>query len=122
MSVFETTVTGIGKEAELFKAEKMVILFGEDAPESLATYCYNIEMKSSTEAIQPGMLLRFDRNCYAITAVGNVVQRNLDDLGHITIKFDGAEVPGLPGTLYVEAKELPKIVIGTKVRVECKKN
>lgn len=115
MSVFETTVKGIGLEAELFKAEKMIILFGENAPASLADYCYNIEMNSSTAEIQPGMSLYFDAKCYLITAVGNVVGKNLDELGHITIKFDGSEAPELPGTLYVEDKELPLIAIGTKV-------
>ena len=118
MSVFETTVTGIGKEAELFKTEKMVILFGENAPESLADYCYNIEMKRATAEIKAGMILSFDDVLYSITAVGDVVRKNLDDLGHITIKFDGSNSPELPGTLYVEAKELPAIVEGTKVKIK----
>lgn len=118
MSVFETTVKAIGKEAELFKEEKMVILFGENAPDSLADYCYNIEMKASTEEIKIGMLLSFDDSEYSITAVGKVVRKNLDDLGHITIKFDGSKEAELPGTLYVEAKKLPEIAVGTKVKIE----
>lgn len=118
MSVFETTVTGIGKEAELFKTEKMVILFGENAPASLADYCYNIELNTATDTIQPGMNLSFNDTCYSITAVGKIVQKNLDDLGHITIKFDGKTDPELPGTLYVETKPLPLIRIGTKVKIQ----
>ena len=42
MSVFTTKVQSIGPEAELFKEEKMVILFGKDAPDALADYCYNV--------------------------------------------------------------------------------
>ena len=51
MSVFTTKVQSIGPEAELFKEEKMVILFGKDAPDALADYCYNIEVQPVTEAI-----------------------------------------------------------------------
>ena len=31
-------------EAELFREENMIILFGKDAPAALADYCYNIEV------------------------------------------------------------------------------
>lgn len=117
MSVFETTVTGIGSEAELFKEEKLLILFGNKAPESLADYCYNIELKKTTAEISAGMTLAFNEQCYQITAVGNVVRHNLDELGHITIKFDGAVEPELPGTLYVEAQVLPVIEAGTKISI-----
>ena len=43
MAVFTTTVLSIGVEAELFREENMIILFGKDAPAALADYCYNIE-------------------------------------------------------------------------------
>ncbi len=118
MPVFETTVKEIGKEAELFKEEKIVILFGEDAPESLADYCYNIEIETAKAAIQPGMSLSFDKENYSITAVGRVVRKNLDELGHITIKFDGSPTAELPGTLYVEAKKMPTIAVGTRVKIQ----
>lgn len=118
MTVFETKVTGIGPEAELFKEEKMVILFGDEAPEALANYCYNIELQQSQEQIVPGMVLGFDDQVFQITAVGGVVQENLDKLGHITIRFDGADTAELPGTLYVEDKEMPEINVGTAVTIK----
>ncbi|MDN6408840.1 MAG: PTS glucitol/sorbitol transporter subunit IIA, partial [Tetragenococcus halophilus] len=33
MTVFETEIISIGSEAELFKDEKMLILFGKNAPD-----------------------------------------------------------------------------------------
>lgn len=115
--IFETHVTNIGPEAEMFQAEKMLIFFGDEAPETLADYCYNIELKASTGDILPGMTFGFNDQTYKITAVGDVVKKNLDDLGHITVRFDGAEEAELPGTLYVEEKVLPEIKIGTKISI-----
>ncbi|SCL86156.1 PTS glucitol/sorbitol transporter subunit IIA [Sporanaerobacter sp. PP17-6a] len=117
MKIFETTVKGIGLNAELFKHENLLILFGENAPDTLADYCFNIEMNKSEREIKPGMTLKFDEQDYKITAVGEKVKKNLDDLGHITIKFDGSTKAKLPGTLYVEEKEYPVVQIGTKISI-----
>lgn len=116
--IFETQVTNIGPEAEMFQAENMLIFFGDEAPDTLADYCYNIELKASTGEILPGMTFTFDDQAYQITAVGDVVKKNLDDLGHITLRFDGSTEAELPGTLYVEAKAMPTIQVGTKIGIQ----
>ncbi|MDT2596402.1 PTS glucitol/sorbitol transporter subunit IIA [Enterococcus dongliensis] len=116
--IFETQVTNIGPEAEMFRQEKMLIFFGNEAPETLADYCYNIQLTPSTDEITTGMDFLFDNQAYKITAVGDVVKKNLDDLGHITLRFDGSETAELPGTLYVEDKELPVITVGTKIMIK----
>lgn len=115
--IFETQVTNIGPEAEMFQQEKMLIFFGDDAPETLADYCYNIQLTPSTDEITAGMNFFFDDQSYKITAVGDVVKKNLDDLGHITLRFDGSETAELPGTLYVEDKMMPNITVGTKIAI-----
>lgn len=116
--IFETNVINIGSEAEMFKSENMIILFGENAPSTLSDYCFNIEVKNIEKDIEKGMTVNFDNNTYAVTAVGDVVKKNLSDLGHITIKFDGSTEAELPGTLYVEEKELPTISIGTIISIQ----
>ena len=118
MAVFETEITSIGVEAELFKEEKMMILFGKDAPATLTDYCYNIKINSVKGMIKVGQQLIVGDSSFKITAVGSVVQKNLEDLGHITIKFDGSASAELPGTLYVEEKRMPAIKIGTSVIIE----
>lgn len=115
--IFETQVTNIGPEAQMFRSENMLILFGDEAPETLADYCYNIDLQASTSDILPGMIFSFDEQSYKITAVGDVVKKNLDDLGHITLRFDGSAEAELPGTLYVEEKEMPLIEVGTKISI-----
>ncbi|MDU1625835.1 MAG: PTS glucitol/sorbitol transporter subunit IIA, partial [Staphylococcus epidermidis] len=49
---------------------------------------------------------------------GTSVNKNLRDLGHITIKFDGSISAEQSGTLYVENKEMPKIQEGTVIKIE----
>lgn len=83
MSVFTTKVQSIGPEAELFKEEKMVILFGKDAPDALADYCYNIEVQPVTEAITDKQTLVIDEQTYQITAVGeDLLAELIDDSWH----------------------------------------
>lgn len=118
MSVFETKVINIGSEAPMFLEEKMIVLFGENAPDDLADYTYNIELNPVNEPIRPGMDLIIDNDTFKITAVGDVVNKNLADLGHITLKFDGSETPELAGTLYLEEKEAPNMSIDSTIVIQ----
>lgn len=63
------------------------------------------------------MTLRIGDHDYLITAVGNEVNTNLKNLGHIAVRFTGDEAAELPGSLYVEKKEFPNIKIGTRVTI-----
>lgn len=117
MTLYKTKVINIGNEAEMFREEGMIILFGENAPKSLSDYCYNIKVEPVPVEIKTGMELSIGSEKYAITAVGSVVRKNLSELGHITIKFDGSLEAELPGTLYVENKDLPEIAIETEISI-----
>ncbi len=117
MTLYKTKVINIGNEAEMFREEGMIILFGENAPESLSDYCYNIKVEPVAGEIEAGMELSIGSEKYSVTAVGSVVRKNLSELGHITIKFDGSREAELPGTLYVEDRALPEITIGEKISI-----
>ncbi|MHA6602555.1 PTS glucitol/sorbitol transporter subunit IIA [Aerococcus urinae] len=117
MTIYQTEVKNIGADAELFKSENMIILFGEDAPADLADYCYNIDVNPIQGTIEAGQTISFDDQDYKITAVGSVVEKNLTDLGHISVRFDNSTEADLAGTIYVEQKELPEITIGTKASI-----
>lgn len=118
MKVYETNILDFGSEAEMFQAENMVILFGEEAPAELADYAYIINVNPVEGSIEPGMTLSIDDVSYAITAVGNVVNKNLADLGHITLRFNGDTVAELPGTLYLEEKDMPTIAKGSTITIQ----
>lgn len=58
-----------------------------------------------------------DQKEYLITAVGDIAQSNLETLGHLTVVFSGAKEAGLPGSICVEAKPMPKLAIGSKLSI-----
>ena len=118
MSLYETQIVDMGAEAEMFQAEGMMILFGEEVPEDLANYAYIINVNPVEGTIEEGMTLTIGSESYKITAVGDVVNKNLSNLGHITLKFNGATEPELPGTLNLEEKELPQVEAGTIISIQ----
>lgn len=103
--------------ANTFLDEKMFILFGNEAPQDLKDFCYSIDVVNVDEEIQAGQVLYINNEAFKITSVGDVVQQNLTTLGHITLRFDGSTTPELPGTLYLEEKEIPSIEPGTEIKI-----
>lgn len=118
MKVYETKVVDLGSEAAMFLEENMLILFGEEVPKDLANYSYIIKVNTLNGTIESGMDVIIDGKTYKITAVGDVVNKNLSNLGHITLKFDGSTKAELPGTLYLEEKALPNVNLGSTITVQ----
>ncbi|MFZ1412862.1 MAG: PTS glucitol/sorbitol transporter subunit IIA [Micropruina sp.] len=116
-TIFTTTVQGIGSEAAMFAEQGMYILFGDNAPAALAEFCYTIVMNPTTEDITTAHWLILDGVSYPVTAVGGLVRKNLDGLGHITVNFDGAPTPSLDGTLHVSGTA-PALVVGSTITIE----
>ena len=115
--IFTTTVQGIGSEAAMFAEQGMYVLFGDNAPPALADFCYTIVIQPTTAEITSGQRLVLDGNSYPVTAVGDLVRKNLDGLGHITINFDGATQPALAGTMHV-AGAAPALDVGSTITIE----
>ena len=116
--IFEAKVIQVGPEAQnMIQDANMLILFGGEAPEDLAEYCFKIDNKDLLGSIQKGGKLVVDSEEYLITAVGNVVEKNLTGLGHITISFDASEEGSLPGTLHVAAEKEVVIAQGTTIQI-----
>ena len=63
------------------------------------------------------MHVEIDGREYKITCVGYEAPITLKGLGHCTFNFSGAEEAELPGTIYVEAKPMPEIKIGSVIRI-----
>lgn len=115
--IYENKIKSIGTLANSFLEEKMLILFGNGAPQDLKDFCYNIDVIGTNGKIQAGQKLYINDEKFEITSVGDVVERNLTSLGHITLRFDGSTTPELPGTLYLENKEVPLIELGTEIKI-----
>ncbi|MBP2630821.1 MAG: Phosphotransferase system sorbitol-specific component [Firmicutes bacterium] len=116
--IFNTEVVKLGEMASAFIAEKMVILFQENAPAELAEYCVLHTGHQLVDTVQAGDILVFAGIEYKIVYVGEQVQKNLRDLGHITLKFNNnCEAENLEGSLYLEDKEVTPIHIGDEISI-----
>lgn len=116
-TIYKNNIKSIGCAVESFEDQEMFILFGDNAPDTLKDFCYCIDVLPVSETIKVGQNLAIDNNEYKITAIGNVAEKNLVNLGHITIVFDGATEASLPGSIYVEKKEVPKLVVGSEISI-----
>ncbi|MFK4997905.1 PTS glucitol/sorbitol transporter subunit IIA [Bacillus sp. N9] len=114
---YETRINKIGPSVADFFGEKMLILFGDNAPAELAEYCVLIDVNDVEGDIVPGDTLQLGESKYNITAVGDAVKQNLSSLGHITLKFDGSQTPELPGTLYLEDSDISDVATGDLIQI-----
>jgi len=116
--VLSTEVKKIGSGAREFLAEKMIIFFGDKAPEYLAEHCFIIGDTSGDYPLSVGDTLGIGNSRYKITAVGDVAKQNFQALGHLVVQFDGAKKANQPGMIHVEAKAMPDIAVGTLLTLE----
>lgn len=116
-TIYENKIKDVGPMANTFLEENMFILFGEGAPQDLKDFCYSIDVVGADGEIEAGQTLYLNGEKFEITSVGNLVHRNLTTLGHITLRFDGSTTPELPGTLYLENKEIPALDLGSELKI-----
>ncbi|MGH4138454.1 PTS glucitol/sorbitol transporter subunit IIA [Clostridium sp.] len=122
MMIYTTQVKEIGLNAKEFLNEEIIVLFGFNAPPDLKPYCFLIDQNNLEESIEVNDKLLINDDSYKIIAVGDQVNKNLKDLGHITINFKGDISNLMAGSLYVEKKEISKIEVGTKIIIEKNNN
>lgn len=116
--IYGTTVAELGSLVTAFMGEKMVILFNENAPAELRDYCVLHKGGELVDTVAAGDTLRYAGADFKVVFVGSEVQKNLKDLGHITIRFNGnAEGESLEGSLYVEDAPIPHIQVGDTVEI-----
>lgn len=116
--IYTTKVLSVGPEAGSFADQGMVVTFGDQAPDMLKEFCYIVEVTPLDGELEVGQSLYINDTAYALTAVGNVAAKKLAELGHLTIVFNGAEKPHLPGAINVEGDgKLPPLAVGDVLRV-----
>lgn len=98
---FKATVIHIGEGAEEAFADNMIILFNQRAPKEVAEYCFIHDQGSAVGTITTESTLLIAGEDYIVTAVGSAANSNLQELGHITIKFDARSEPEFPGIIHV---------------------
>jgi PTS system glucitol/sorbitol-specific IIA component len=115
---YEAKVVEIGPLVDEFIEAGVLVLFEMGAPPELAEFSILHEHGSLKEEVTAGDIILIDDESFWVTAVGEVANQNLANLGHLIIKFNGLTEPELPGDVCVETKPLPSISIGTEIRIQ----
>jgi PTS system glucitol/sorbitol-specific IIA component len=115
--IYEIRITAIGPLVEEFTEAGVWVFFRDDAPAELAEFALLHHAAPPQEPIAAGHVIEIDGQRYAVTAVGDVANKNVRDLGHMVLKANGRTEPELPGEVCIEARPLPQPAIGTTLRV-----
>jgi PTS system glucitol/sorbitol-specific IIA component len=110
-------VQAIGEMIPQFLEQRLLIFFGEMAPEELHDFVVRHRPTVADSVPRPGDVIELDDSRLVITAVGDVVQDNLLRLGHFALKADGSTKAPMPGDVCVEAGPLPPVHPGSTVRI-----
>ncbi|MBA2272520.1 MAG: PTS glucitol/sorbitol transporter subunit IIA [Actinobacteria bacterium] len=112
-------MTSIGPLLREFLAERIIVLFNEDAPEELWEFAVIHRPDGTFEEVRPGDLVCFgSHDPIRVTAVGEVANENIAALGHAVFKCNGNDEAELPGDVCLEEAPLPEVEIGQTIRIE----
>jgi len=104
-------VLNIGSDVEELISENLMVLFCEEAPEVLYDYCVIHKNKWPYTDFGVGDNFALGNHLYEITALGDAAVKNLNELGHVTLCFDGAVGAQMGGYIHLngEGAYIPKI-------------
>ena len=115
---YATTVTAVGEQVAEFIGQGLLIWFAEGAPEELHFFTVLHRPTVTTGGVRPGDLVRIDDKAFRVTAVGEVANENMVNLGHMDLKANGAVEAPLPGDICLEELPLPEPRPGTTMVIE----
>ena len=116
---YSTKVVGVGGQvANFLSAGKMLVMFDDSMvlPE-LRDISVLHSGNQIQDIIKAGDICKIVDTEFKIIKVGNDVQKNLINLGHVVIKFDGGTGELLEGSIHVEDKPIPKIQVGDEIAI-----
>ena len=116
---YSTVVTSVGPLLKEFLAERIIVLFNEDAPEELWEFAVIHRPEDTFEEVRPGDRVFFgSHDPIMVTAVGEVANKNIAALGHAVFKCNGNDKAELPGDVCLEEVSLPEVEVGQAIRIE----
>lgn len=115
---YATTVTAVGEQVPEFVGQGLLIWFAEGAPEELHFFAVLHRPTVTTGGVRAGDVVRIDDTAFRVTAVGEVANDNMVNLGHMDLKANGATEAPLPGDICLEELPLPEPRPGTELVIE----
>lgn len=113
--LWQSQVLTVGEFVNDYLQENKIILFAAPTPVDLAMYCVVHRPDVLFQPISPGKKLEINGRDYTVTAVGEVANKNLQALGHITLSFDSAGDAELPGNIHLQGDAPDSISPGDKI-------
>lgn len=109
-----TQITKIGAQVSAFNEDKILILFGEDAPEALEDYSVVHQPLTSPEKppFELGKTLRLGDGEYRIVGVGDRANEQFCRIGHVCFYFSWERKDLLPGAVQLYPEKLPNLKVG----------
>jgi PTS system glucitol/sorbitol-specific IIA component len=114
---YQMRVVEIGPLVPEFLEARILVFFKVGAPPELAEFSILHEPSDSFSDVETGDHIVIGEEDYQVTAIGEVANNNIRDLGHLVMKANGRNEPELPGDVCVEDKELPPVHIGTVISI-----
>ncbi|EGP9128676.1 PTS glucitol/sorbitol transporter subunit IIA [Listeria monocytogenes] len=107
----------IGPLVPAFEEEKIVILFGPTATNELREISVIHEFQDvPNNALTKGNTLLIGEQEYIIEEVGSDANKNLEELGHISVYFRSGQNEVLPGAVVVSPEVFPTMTIGDSIQ------
>lgn len=109
-----TTIIQIGAEVSAFMKDKILILFGEEVPDTLKDFAIIHEPLSGLDEkpFEVGKTIQLASKEYKIVQVGSRANEQFLKLGHVSLYFGSAGEDLLPGAVRLAPEQPPKLQIG----------
>lgn len=116
--IYKTEVKEIGDSAlDMLNSNNLMILYKINAPAELAEISIMHQAEFKDGEIEADDIIEFGDQKFEILAVGEVVNTNIANLGHCSLKFNGKTEAELPGDINVEKKDIPEVKEGMQIRI-----
>ena len=117
MVKYEASITAIGPYVSEFMDHNILVLFGQNAPEELAEFAVLHDGDTLHAPLAIGDQVCMGDECVKVLAIGEVANSNLENLGHLVLKFNGETEPEMPGDVCVEKRAIPDFTVGTRIKI-----
>lgn len=115
----KSVVREIGELVPTFKEDKIVILFGPQAPKEIREVAVIHEFEElGAEPLKAGGTIQFDDEVFTIMEVGSHANKNFIELGHVSIFFQEPFGEVLPGAIVAAPHIFPTIHEGTVISID----
>lgn len=118
MEQYKSEIIELGVSVDEMIQLGMLILFSNDAPNELRDYCVIHSNDQLLKDLKVNQKIYIGKDQYTISSIGSSALQQWQELGHVTLRFDGQLTPELPGTVHLNEKfkRIPKI--GEFIKVE----